>query len=150
MNNGNLIMGTYTYNLDSKNRIFIPAKHREALGENFVIFPNIENNQCLLISSAEYLENLVEKISQSEQIPADDREAMKKYLSSFGDTLTPDAQGRVVLSANLVSWADLGGPTVILGCHDHAEIWNAAVYNETTKEDTERFKNLFKQTNIVL
>ena len=150
MNNGNMIMGTYTYNLDGKNRIFIPAKHREALGENFVIFPNIKNNQCLLISSAEYLANLIDKISQSEQIPADDREAMKKYLSSFGDTLTPDAQGRVVLASNLVSWAGLGGPTVILGCQDHAELWNAAVYNETTKEDTERFKNLFKQTNIVL
>ena len=150
MNNSNLMMGTYTYNLDAKNRVFIPAKHRDALGENFGIFPNIQNNQCLIIATAEYLTNLIQKITQNEQIPAEDRAEIKKYLSGFGDTLTPDAQGRVVLSANLVSWAGLGGPTVIRGCHDYAELWNATAFQEATKADAERYKTLFKQANIVM
>ena len=32
-----MLMGKFTHNLDAKNRLFIPAKHRDQLGETFVI-----------------------------------------------------------------------------------------------------------------
>ena len=144
------IMGTYTYNLDGKNRIFIPAKHREALGTNFVVFPNIKDSRSLMISTVEYLDSVLKKIRENEDIPAEIRSGMISYLSGFGDTLTPDTQGRVVLSSTLVSSAGLGGSTVIHGCHDHAEIWNASEFNATTKEQADSYADYFKKSNMVL
>lgn len=143
------IMGTATHNLDSKNRIFIPAKHREALGANFVVFPNIKDRRSLIISSVEYLKDLMDKIRANTKIPAKDRAGMINYLNGAGDTLTPDAQGRVVLSATLVSNAGLGGPTVIHGCHDHAEIWNADVFCATTPEEADRYSQLYEEADMI-
>ncbi|MBQ2241662.1 MAG: hypothetical protein II319_05940, partial [Clostridia bacterium] len=87
------IMGRATHNLDSKNRIFIPAKHREALGANFVIFPNIKDRRSLVISSVEYLEELMRKIKESPKLTGKEKAQMINYLNGNGDTLTPDAQG---------------------------------------------------------
>lgn len=143
------IMGTATHNLDGKNRIFIPAKHREALGPSFVVFPNIKDRRSLVISSVDYLKELMEKIKTNTSIPAKDRAGMINYLNGEGDTLSPDAQGRVVLSATLVANAGLSGPTVIHGCHDHAEIWNAEVFRMTTSEDAERYSKLFEEADLI-
>lgn len=143
------IMGTATHNLDSKNRIFIPAKHREALGANFVVFPNIKNRRSLVISSVDYFEELMKKIKESPKIAGKDKAAMINYLSGCGDTLTPDSQGRVVLSSSLVSSAGLGGATVIHGCYDHAEIWNADVFHAATEDDTERFAEIYDEADLI-
>ena len=81
------IMGRATHNLDSKNRIFIPAKHREALGANFVIFPNIKDRRSLVISSVEYLEELMRKIKESPKLTGKEKSQMINYLNGNGDTL---------------------------------------------------------------
>lgn len=143
------IMGKVTHNLDSKNRIFIPAKHREALGPNFVIFPNIKDKRSLVISTVEYLVELMEKIKKSEKIPGSKKAMMISYLSSYGDTLTPDAQGRVVVASSLVDHAGLGGATVINGCFDHAEIWSESVFVEITDEQTAEFAELYEEADLI-
>lgn len=143
------IMGRVTHNLDGKNRIFIPAKHREALGPNFVIFPNIKDKRSLVISSVEYLVELMEKIRNSDKIPGGKKALMISYLSSYGDTLSPDSQGRVVVAASLVEHAGLGGATVINGCFDHAEIWAESVFVGVTDEQTEEFAELYADADLV-
>ncbi len=143
------IMGTATHNLDSKNRIFIPAKHREALGPNFVIFPNIKDRRSLVISSVGYLEELMNKIRNADKLSGKQKSAMINYLNGHGDTLTPDAQGRVVIASSLVSFTGLGGPTVIHGCFDHAEIWAESVFVDTTAEEAELFAELYEEADLI-
>lgn len=144
------LLNTYNYNLDTKNRIFIPAKHREILGTNFVVFPNLKDTRSLVISSVEYFNSVIEKIRNNEELSSEDRTDMIDFISGNGDTISPDAQGRVVLAANLVSFAELGGATIIRGCQDHAEIWSAAVFTETTKDKARSFAEKLKKSNIVL
>ncbi len=143
------IMGKVTHNLDSKNRIFIPAKHREALGPNFVIFPNIKDKRSLVISTVEYLVELMDKIRNSDKIPGSKKAQMISYLSSFGDTLAPDSQGRVVVASSLVEHAGLGGATVINGCFDHAEIWAESVFDGITDEQTAEFAELYEEADLI-
>lgn len=144
------LLNTYNYNLDSKNRIFIPAKHREVLGASFVVFPNLKDTRSLVISSVEYFNSLIDKIRNNEELSAEDRSDMIDFLSGFGDTVTTDTQGRIVLAANLVSFAELGGATVIRGCQDHVEIWSAAVFIETPKEKAKSFADKVKKSGMVL
>ena len=143
------IMGTATHNLDAKNRIFIPAKHREALGPNFVIFPNIKDSRSLVISTVEYLENLMNKIKNSEKLTGKQKAKMIAYLNGNGDTLSPDTQGRVVIASSLVPFTGLGGATVIHGCYDHAEIWSESVFKAVTKEEADEMAELYEEADLI-
>lgn len=143
------IMGKYTYQLDSKNRIFIPAKHRDALGDKILIFPNLRNKNSLIISDPEYFDRMITTIKGLTQIKPAQRKEMIDYLSSCGDSVTPDAQGRVVISAELVARVGLGGQTVITGCYDHAEITAATNYSEFTKEQIDSYSSIIEDAELI-
>ncbi|MGM9641898.1 MAG: division/cell wall cluster transcriptional repressor MraZ [Eubacteriales bacterium] len=142
-------MGKYTYQLDSKNRIFIPAKHREALGDKIMIFPNVRDKKSLIISDQEYYDHVVNTIKGLTQFKPAERTEMVKYLSNCGDSVTPDAQGRVVISADLVARVGLSGQTVISGCYDHAEITAAENYAEFTDEQIDYFASIIEDAELL-
>ena len=52
-----MFLGEYSHALDAKNRIFIPAKYREELGETFVITKSID--KCLTVYTMAEWENAV-------------------------------------------------------------------------------------------
>ena len=54
-------VGEYRHTLDAKNRVFIPAKHRELLGDSFYITRKTE--QCLAISSEAEWDKLSDKLN---------------------------------------------------------------------------------------
>ena len=142
------LLSTYNYNLDAKNRIFVPAKHREILGTDFIIFPNIKDERSLIISSVEYFNSVIEEISNNEQLTVEERSDAIEYISSNGDTVSPDAQGRVVLSSTLVALAHLGGSTMIVGCNSHAKMWSAEVYQQISKNRAKELAEKFKKTMV--
>ena len=120
------ITGTYRHNVDSKNRIFIPAKHREAIGSPLVVFPSIRD-RSLKIYSVEEWRAFTQKI---ETMVAREREQALRYYNESSDTLTPDSQGRIVLNQDLVNHAGLSGGAVIVGCGKYAEIWSVEEYEK--------------------
>ena len=143
------IMGTYTHNLDGKNRFFIPAKHREALGSIFVIYPNIRDEHSLVVSSLEVFEEHMRKINENTVLTGEEKYEIIMFLNRNGDTLSPDAQGRVIISSSLVKMAGLSGPTVIAGCYSHAEIYPAQRFeDEENKTDISRLRQRYKEANL--
>ncbi len=44
-----MFTGTYAHTLDAKGRVFVPAKFREELGENFIVTRGI--GKCLFVFS---------------------------------------------------------------------------------------------------
>ena len=142
----NGFLGSHEHSLDSKNRLFIPSKFRDGLGEDFVVFKPLRGD-CLRILSAEEWQK---HLASLRTLPREYLEEIFNYYGLFAISLSPDAQGRVVLSGNLVSFAELGGSTIIRGCQDHAEIWNAAVFTETTKDKAKSFAEKIKKSNMVL
>ncbi len=111
--------GEFKHTLDSKNRVFIPAKLREQLGENFMIMQNVQG--CLDIITEEAVEALVEKLAA---LPKTQTADIKRFLFSGATTCTPDSQGRVTLPTQLVSFAEIDKNVYIIGAADHVEIWN--------------------------
>ena len=111
--------GTYQHTVDSKNRLFIPAKFRELLGESFMIMQNVEG--CLDIITAQSRDAIVEKLSL---LPRSQTAKIKRFLFSAAGDCTPDSQGRVVVPKQLVEFAGLEKNVLIIGAGDHIEIWN--------------------------
>ncbi len=133
------LVGEYFHTLDAKNRLFIPAKHREILGESFMITRKI-GDRCLAAYSSEQWEKLSEKLTQ---FPDSIVNKLKKFLYSKTISVTPDAQGRVMLSGALIEYAGIEKNVAIIGCGDHAQIWAEGAWHEDEENlDTAEMQEL--------
>ena len=119
-----MLMGQYEHSIDPKNRINFPAKFREQLGENFILTVGLD--ECIAVYSAEEWDKLEQKINQ---LPMSRGRSVKRYFFSNAVTVEPDKQGRILLPAELRSYAGLEKDVTIIGNRNHAEIWPTDVWN---------------------
>lgn len=125
-----MLGGEYRHGLDTKNRIFIPAKLREELGATFVIAKDIRE-KCLKVYSLAGWEAYIAPLREQKRKLS---EKIMRFLHASMAQATPDSQGRVVLPAELVEYAEIEKETVIVGCGDYAEIWAESVYDQLKSE----------------
>lgn len=126
-----MIGGEFKHNLDAKNRIFIPAKMRDELGETFIVAKNIRE-KCLKIYSRTEWDKYIKPLTEQSRKLVD---KVLRYLSSSSAEVTPDAQGRIVLPKELISYAEIQRNVVVVGCYDCAEIWAEESYNKLKEEE---------------
>ena len=134
----------YRYSLDAKNRIFIPAKYREILGDSFIITRRLDT--CLALYTTEEWEKYSEKIKA---LPDSVAMELKRFI--FPKTLLaePDSQGRVIIPNDLKEYAQLEKNAVIIGVGDHAEIWSESLWDEREKtKDIEGLRELMRQLGL--
>ena len=123
--------GEYRHNLDAKNRIFIPAKLREDLGETFVVAKDVRT-ACLKVYSLAGWEAYLEPIlKQNRNL----KERALRFLSSSMMQVSPDSHGRITLPKELVEHAGIEGTAVVVGCFDYAEIWAEAAYERVKSQE---------------
>ena len=114
-----MLTGEFRPTLDQKNRIFVPSKLREELGETFMMVRDIRE-KCLKMYS---LDGWAEYIAPIKAQPRAIAEKAMRVLHSSAAQVTPDSQGRVLIPAKLVEFAELEKNIVVIGCYDYAEIW---------------------------
>ena len=115
-----MFLGEFRHNLDAKNRLFIPAKFREELGESFVI-AKLMRGECLRVCSVAEWDKYIEPIRKMNR---KDSERILRALTKEAIQVSPDSQGRVVLSQALLEYAGITKNAVVIGCGDYAEIWS--------------------------
>ena len=120
-----MLMGRFTHTLDAKKRLFIPAKHREQLGESCVITRNVD--KCLSVFSMEEWERYTDKL---EQLPTTQAREIARFIYSNATEVQPDAQGRVLIPGELLEYAGIVKSAVVVGCGRRAEIWAEEAWNE--------------------
>ena len=121
-----MFLGEFKHNVDTKKRLFIPAKFREELGETFVIV-KLLRDKCLRVCSLEEWEKYIAPILAMDR---KDGEKILRKLHRQSIQVSSDSQGRVVLSSELVELAGIEKNTVIIGCGHYAEIWAEAEYTK--------------------
>ena len=120
-----MLGGEYRHSLDQKNRIFIPAKLREELGDTFVVAKSIRES-CLKVYSPEGWEAYIAPIRA---LKRELSEKVLRFLHSSMAQVSPDSQGRITLPQELVDHAKIEKAAVVVGCSDYAEIWSEAEYD---------------------
>ena len=125
-----MLGGEYRHNIDSKKRIFIPAKLREELGDTFVVAKDIRE-ACLKVYSQAGWEAYIAPLREQNRRLS---EKIMRFLHASLVQVMPDAQGRIVLPQELVVHAQIERNVVVVGCGDYGEIWAEEVYNKM-KED---------------
>ena len=120
-----IYVGEYKHTLDAKNRIFIPAKYRDVLGDSFYITRKME--KCLAIYSEEEWTKLTDKLNT---LPDSSVGVIKQFLYSKTINVSTDSQGRVVLTPELLKYAEIDKNAVIIGAGDHMQIWSDVLWTE--------------------
>ena len=126
--------GEYQHSLDSKGRLFIPAKLREELGEIFYMTVSME--RCLCVYSAESWRSFSDKVSAMPYV----RQRLMRPLFAHAAKCELDSQGRTIVPLNLRAYAGLVKNVTVVGCNNHAELWDSeawkSVYDaESTPEN---------------
>ena len=111
--------GEYQHTIDSKGRIFVPAKLREQLGSEFYV--TISMDKCLSLYSGESWKQFSERVNAMTYV----QQRRMRPLFVYASRLERDAQGRILLPQNLRSFAGLTKNVTIVGCNNHAELWDS-------------------------
>ena len=121
--------GQAEYSVDSKGRIAIPAKMRNALSaeakNTFTITRGLD--QCINLFPQDVWEKREEKIGELNMYSAEPRDFVRT-LMMWAEEVTLDKQGRIVVPKPLMELAELNETALILGSFDHIEIWNPDVF----------------------
>ncbi len=117
------LIGKYPAKLDDKNRLFVPAKLRAELGEDFYITLGVNcGRRCLTVYTAEDWQQLSLNYNA---LPISQRSAATSLIFINATQCTPDKQFRFGVTQNLMDYAGLRKDVVIVGRAGQAEIWDA-------------------------
>lgn len=122
--------GEYMHNLDSKGRLSIPARLREELGEVFYL--TLSMDKCLSAFSSESWKVFSDKVNA---MPYVKQRKMRPFFA-YASKCELDAQGRILIPQSLRDFAGLKKNVTVVGCNDHAEIWDSESWNELTAIET--------------
>lgn len=128
-----MLFGEYKHNVDKKGRIFIPAKLREELGNEFMICRGIYGKCCLCVYSNDEWAKLVEKIGT---LPGSKSSTVKRFLYAGAFNVECDTQGRVLIPPTLRTYAGLDTDAEIIGMDTNLEIWNTELWNKECEQYT--------------
>ena len=126
-----MLSGEFKHTLDPKKRLFIPAKHREELGESFMVARSIRDN-CLKVYSMSEWDKYIEPILKMDR---KDSEVILRTLHRNAAQVSPDAQGRIILPVSLIEHAKIVKGAVVVGCGTYAEIWAEEEYELTLESE---------------
>lgn len=120
-----MFRGIAQLNLDSKGRLAVPARHRDALLErcsgHLVI--TADADRCLLIYPQPDWELIQQKLEGLSNLDSRVRE-LQRRLIGFAVDVEMDTAGRVLISPALRQFAQLEKNVVLVGQGKKFELWN--------------------------
>ena len=137
--------GMYQHSIDSKGRLFIPARLREELGDHFYITLSMQNH-CLWAFSLENWSKFNERISAQ---PISEQIRMRPLFSN-AQTGDLDGQGRVLLNKSLREKRGLDKYVTVVGAGERVEIWDTEVFTAIDEQEAapENIAAVFKELGI--
>ncbi len=126
-----MLVGSYTNSVDSKGRVFLPAKFRSFLGDTVIVAKGAGN--CLVVYTEAMFAQFIERLRKNGQT-----EAQKhiRFLSVSAANLEPDVQGRIMLPKELREYAQLDKEVLFIGMVDTVEIWNKDNINNAVEGES--------------
>ncbi len=143
-----MFTGEHKHAVDSKNRLSIPAKFREKLGDAFYITKGLDH--CLFVFPMDEWRQFEAKLKE---LPLSNSQA-RMFARSFFAGATEcefDKQGRVLLPQNLREHANLDRDVYITGAGSRVEIWDASTwetYTETMNTNMDALAEDMEQLGI--
>lgn len=117
-------LGVSKHTLENGNRFIIPARFREQLSPEFVLFKSVDG--CLSIYDRESFEDILRQTRLLTNTPEGRMKA--RTVTRAARYLQPDKQGRFTIPADYIEFASLGDTVYLTGEGNRLEIWNEEAY----------------------
>jgi len=137
------ITGTYDRSIDQKLRLAIPRQLREGLGvsDGGELYLAPGNEGCVSIYSPEEFEDFAQRVAQVSPGRADVRKFLRLFYSR-AERVVLDKQSRIRIPERLLDSNRTDRDMVILGVHDHAEIWYRDSWDTYMTQNLPQFDEL--------
>ena len=129
-----LLLGNFQHALDDKNRIRLPAKYREKLGNDYILMPGIGG--CIFLYPAEAEEKFMKAVEDIGEFNTKSAETIRR-ISEMSATVDADSQGRFMLPMELVKFANIDKDVRIVGAINRIEIWSEEQYTKRRSANDE-------------
>ena len=126
-----MILGEYTHNLDTKGRVAIPSKFRDAVMGGAIITRGLDN--CLFVFAQKEWQSLAEKLMALPLAQANSRAFVRLMLAGAMD-VNLDNQGRILIPDYLRQYAGLKKEVIVAGLYNRMEIWDAETWSKYTQK----------------
>ena len=122
--------GEFQHNLDAKGRLFIPARMREELGSVFYV--TLSMDKSLSAYSGESWQNFTDKVNAMPYV----KQHKMRALFAYAAKCELDPQGRILIPQNLRDYAGFTKNVTVVGCNNHAELWDSDAWSEIFAAET--------------
>lgn len=139
-----MFLGEYQHTIDSKGRLFIPAKFRIDLGERFIVTKGLDG--CLFVYPMAGWNELEDKLKKLPMTQKDAR-AFTRFFFAGANESELDKQGRVMVPVTLRNYAQLSKEIMILGVGNRLEIWDLEKWNQYNGDVEQSFEQLAELMN---
>jgi MraZ protein len=138
-----MFRGQFTYSIDSKGRISIPAKLRKHVSpeanETFVMTKGTA--ACIDIYPLDEWQQIEQRLLKLNPFNPDDAKFIRMF-SQFASEDTMDSQSRILIPHSLIEYARIEKEVLILGALKKIEVWNPVVYEDYINQSTETYEQI--------
>jgi MraZ protein len=120
--------GNFEHTLDAKNRLTIPSKLRERLGGEIVIGKSLES--CAAIWTPEGFDAYTDSFLRDLHPLSDEARDLTAFFSGNSFDSELDKAGRAMVPANILDHAGIAKDVVVVGAHDHIQLWSPENWSE--------------------
>ncbi|MCH2211394.1 MAG: cell division protein [Fuerstiella sp.] len=137
------ITGTFDRSIDEKHRLALPKQLREAFGvsDGGELFLAPGNEGCVAVYSTTRFEEFAVRVANASPGRADVRKFLRLFYSR-AERVVLDKQSRIRIPERLLESGGSDRDMVILGVHDHAEIWNRVTWGAYMSQNLSQFDEL--------
>lgn len=118
--------------IDSKGRLAIPTRYREALGNALVVTIDTEET-CLLLYPANHWQVIEDNLQKLPSFNAAARR-IQRLLIGHATDIELDANGRVLLPGMLREYAKLDKNLVLIGQGNKFELWDEVLWQSKREQ----------------
>jgi len=125
-----MLIGEYKNKLGDKNRVALPKKFRDEIGDELIIAKGYE--KCLILLTPKQWDEVTNMMITSPYALEAGRDTSRFIIGSANE-VKADKQGRFILPANLKEFAEVNKEVTFLGLMNRIEIWDSSKWQERSE-----------------
>lgn len=138
-----MFKGQFTYSIDSKGRISIPAKLRKHISpeanDTFVMTRGLSS--CIDLYPMDEWLKIEEKLLQLNSFSESEARFLR-MISQFASEDKMDSQSRILIPQNLLDYAKIENEVLILGALRKIEVWNPKIFENYLNSSPETYEEI--------
>lgn len=142
-----MFIGNFTYSIDAKGRVSIPAKLRKYVNpdanDTFVITRGTV--QCIDLYPLDvWREEVAGKLNKLNSFDPQEAIFIRMFLQEASEDKL-DGQSRLIIPKSLIEYSGIEKEVFILGAMQKIELWNPNVYQEYIKNANKSYEEIAQE-----